>query len=141
MHKLLSIFLLFAAVVSLYSSLAAASQCDAGNGGITLPAGFCATVFADDLGVARDMAVNNNGDVYVELQSPHHGGGIVALRDTTGDGHADTVKYFGEMGGAGIGIHDGYLYFASNTEVVRYKLLPGRTSAGAISTGGGQRLS
>lgn len=100
-------------------------HCDLHNGGITLPAGFCATVFADDLGVARHMAVNNNGDVYVALQSPHHGGGIVALRDTTGDGHADTVKYFGETGGTGIGIHDGYLYFASNTEVVRYKLLPG----------------
>lgn len=101
-------------------------KCDPENGGITLPAGFCATVFADDLGVARHMVVNGNSDVYVALQSPHAGGGIVALRDSTGDGHADVVKYFGAESGTGIGIHGGYLYFASNTEVLRYKLLPGQ---------------
>ncbi|MEP6764605.1 MAG: hypothetical protein ABJB66_09860, partial [Gemmatimonadaceae bacterium] len=28
-------------------AILAAVKCDAGNGGITLPAGFCATVFAD----------------------------------------------------------------------------------------------
>ena len=100
-----------------------APQCDPNNGGIMLPAGFCATVFADDLGVARHMVVNSNGDVYVALQTMHDGGGIVALRDTTGDGHADVVKYLGAESGTGIGIHDGYLYFASNTEILRYKLL------------------
>ena len=31
--------------------------CAADNGGITLPPGFCATVFADNLGHARQMAV------------------------------------------------------------------------------------
>jgi len=124
MYRLLSILLLVAAALPIYPVLAAPSQCDAGNGGITLPAGFCATVFADDLGVARHIAVNSNGDVYVALQSLHHGGGIVALRDTTGDGHADVVRYFGTASGTGIGIHNGYLYFASNAEVLRYKLLP-----------------
>jgi glucose/arabinose dehydrogenase len=103
-----------------------APQCDPNNGGITLPAGFCATVFADNLGVARHMAVASNGDVYVALQSLHDGAGIVVLRDSNGDGHADVVKYFGESGGTGIGIHDGYLYFATNTEILRYKLLPGQ---------------
>lgn len=103
-----------------------ALQCDLNNGGITLPAGFCATVFADDLGVARHMVISSNGDVYVALQSLHDGDGIVALRDTTGDGHANMVRYFGTKSGTGIGIHNGYLYFASNTEVLRYKLLPGQ---------------
>ncbi len=101
-------------------------QCDPNNGGISLPAGFCATVFADDLGVARHMVVNGNGDVYVALQSPHAGGGIVALRDSTGDGHADIIKYFGTESGTGISIHNGYLYFASDTEVLRYRLIPGQ---------------
>ena len=38
-------------------------RCDADNGGITLPAGFCAVVVADRLGAARHMAVTPNGDV------------------------------------------------------------------------------
>lgn len=104
---------------------AAAVPCDPDNGGITLPAGFCATVFADHLGVARHIAVSDNGDVYVALARPAHGGGIVALRDTTGSGHADRVKYFGAVHGTGIAIHRGYLYFATDTEVLRYRLVPG----------------
>jgi len=35
--------------------------------GITLPAGFCATVFADTLGAARHMTVAPNGDVFVAV--------------------------------------------------------------------------
>jgi len=35
--------------------------------GITLPPGFCATVFADSLGPARHMAVAPNGDVFVAI--------------------------------------------------------------------------
>ena len=46
--------------------------CDANNGGITLPSGFCAQVVADNLGVARQMAVARNGDLYVALMT---GGG------------------------------------------------------------------
>jgi glucose/arabinose dehydrogenase len=126
MYRMTFIPFLCVSLISLYPALADASQCDADNGGITLPAGFCAMVFADDLGVARHMVVNSNGDVYVALQSLHDGAGIVALRDTTGDGHADVVKYFGAKSGTGTGIHNGYLYFASNTEILRYRLLPGQ---------------
>ena len=46
-----------------------AAACPAGNGGITLPAGFCATVFADSVGHARHMAVAPNGVVYVNTWS------------------------------------------------------------------------
>ncbi|MGA9852496.1 MAG: PQQ-dependent sugar dehydrogenase [Gammaproteobacteria bacterium] len=124
MRVLLSIPLLSIALVVMWP-ITAAAQCDAGNGGITLPVGFCANVFADNLGTARHIVVNSNGDVYVALLKPAHGGGIVALRDTHGNGHADVVKYFGEYAGTGIGIHDGYLYFATTTEILRYKLRPG----------------
>src|SRR5579859_8022045 len=41
--------------------------CDPDNGGITLPAGFCALVAADGIGPARHIAVAPNGDVYVAL--------------------------------------------------------------------------
>ena len=43
--------------------------CDADNGGITLPAGFCATTFADHVGTARHIAVTSSGDVYVMLSA------------------------------------------------------------------------
>ena len=103
----------------------ARAACDQDIGGITLPPGFCATVFADNLGVARHIAVDADGDVYVSLEERSHFGGIAALRDTHGDGHADMIKYFGDAGGTGIGIHGGYLYFASTMEVVRYPLKAG----------------
>src|SRR3954471_23344431 len=70
--------------------------CDPDNGGITLPQGFCAAVVATDVGTARHMAVAANGDLYVATQSrggrgtPETGGGVVALRDTNGDGKFDT---------------------------------------------------
>jgi glucose/arabinose dehydrogenase len=35
--------------------------CAADNGGVTLPPGFCATVFADNLGHARQMAFGADG--------------------------------------------------------------------------------
>lgn len=104
---------------------AAPAHCSRDAGGITLAAGFCATVFADNLGVARHIAVAADGTVYVALQEPSRGGGIAVLRDTDGDGRADLVRYAGGEGGSGIGLHAGYLYFATDTAVLRYPLKPG----------------
>jgi glucose/arabinose dehydrogenase len=42
--------------------------CDNGNAGLTLPPGFCASVFADNLGRARHLTVVPNGDVYVNTR-------------------------------------------------------------------------
>lgn len=95
---------------------------DSANGGLKLPEGFNVVVVAEDLGKARHLVVRDNGDIYVALNSRKGGGGIAALRDTNNDGQADMIKYFGDYDGNGIGIHDGYLYFASDTSVVRYKL-------------------
>src|SRR5262245_47116131 len=76
-----------------------APGCAGDNGGITLPAGFCATVFADNIGHARHLVVAPNGVVYVNTWSglyyqndePPAGGFLVALHDTTGDGRADVI--------------------------------------------------
>ena len=46
-----------------------ADRCAADNGGITLPPGFCATVFADNLGHARHMAFGPDGVLYVNTWS------------------------------------------------------------------------
>src|SRR6516164_8071572 len=61
--------------------------CAKDDSGLKLPPGFCATVFADDIGHARHMVVAPNGVVYVNTWSgryygnkpPHSGGFLVAL--------------------------------------------------------------
>ncbi len=103
------------------------AACAPGNGGIALPEGFCAAVVADEVGRARHVAVAPNGDVYVALQGGRgRGGGVLALRDTTRDGVADVRERFGDRGGTGIAVHDGWLYFAPDDGVVRWRLQPGR---------------
>ena len=82
----------FALMMSAFaaSPASAAPECDPGNGGITLPKGFCALVAVDDIGAARHAVAAPNGDLYVALQAKGGGaGGVVALHDSKGDGHFD----------------------------------------------------
>lgn len=104
------------------SASSAPPKPDPDDGGIKLPAGFHALVFADALGPLRHVAVASNGDVYVKTSK----GGLIALRDTNGDGRADLKEPFGGGGGTGIAVLDGYLYHSSNSAVFRYKLTPGQ---------------
>jgi glucose/arabinose dehydrogenase len=96
------------------------------NEGLILPDKFRVTVVAESLGQGRHIVINTNGDIYISLQRLKNKKGIVALRDTNGDGKADIITYFGGFPGTGIGIHSGYLYFGSDTAIIRYKLLPGK---------------
>jgi glucose/arabinose dehydrogenase len=110
--------------------IASLPVCDDDNGGLTLPYGFCALVVAEEIGGARHLVVVPNGDVFVALRGSRRtgpSGGIAGLRDTDGDGKADTVVRFGEEygGGTGIALHDGYLYFAHDGGVVRAPLPAG----------------
>ena len=113
--------------------------CPRDDSGLKLPAGFCATIFADGIGHARHMVVAPNGVVYVNTWSgryygndtPHAGGFLVALRDTTGSGKADVNQRFGATvhsggaGGTGIGMYGGALYAESNDQIVRYTVQAG----------------
>jgi len=100
--------------------------CSAGNGGITLPAGFCAVVVVDHVGAARHLAVAPNGDLFVALESGRTSpGGILALRDTSGDGRADVRHNIGSEGGSGIALGKGALYFSTPTTVYRYAMRVG----------------
>lgn len=103
---------------------------DDDNGGLVLPGNFVAVVVADSVGRARHLAVSDNGDVYVKLRSPKPKG-IVGLRDTDNDGHADVQEVFGDYDdngayGTGMRIYNGYLYFSTAGEVYRQKLTPGK---------------
>ncbi|MGH8496312.1 MAG: PQQ-dependent sugar dehydrogenase [Gammaproteobacteria bacterium] len=95
-------------------------ECDPDNGGLELPAGFCALVVADDLGAARHLAVDGDGDIYVALRD--NDGGAIALRDTDGDGRADEIDRFYDREGTGILLHEDYLYFAPDDRVLRFRL-------------------
>ncbi len=104
--------------------------CDPDNGGLTLPAGFCAAVVADGIDNARHLAVAPNGDIYVAVRNqPKVPGGVVALRDANGDGRLEVRERFGDSGGTGIALRGGYLYMAGDTAVVRFPMKQGQLSA------------
>src|SRR4051812_23643112 len=107
---------------------AAAPACQPDNGGIKLPDGFCAVVAADALGPARHVAVAPNGDVYVAIQQNRSDtAGVVALRDTDGDGRLDQKEVITQAGGGtGVAIRNEYLYLATPTTVVRWKMTKGQ---------------
>ena len=100
-------------------------KCDPDNGGIRLSMGFCALVAADNLGAARHMVANRNGDLYVALMTsggrgqPQTGGGAVALRDANNDGKFEVVERFGSGSTTGIAIRNGYIYLAHPQEIGR----------------------
>ena len=103
---------------------------DADNAGLKLPAGFSALKVAENVGRARHLVVNNQGDVYVKLSGKVGDKGIKVLRDLNNDGRTEEVTGFGNYGGTGIAIHNGYLYASSDEEVFRYKL----NEKGAVET-------
>jgi glucose/arabinose dehydrogenase/mono/diheme cytochrome c family protein len=118
------------------SAAAAAPACGSDDTGIVLSAGFCATVFADNIGHARHLVVAPNGVVYVNTwsgryyknDSPPPGGFLVALQDTRGTGKADVSKRFGDgvaqgsAGGTGIQLYNGAIYAEVNDRIVKYSL-------------------
>jgi glucose/arabinose dehydrogenase len=130
-------------------SAAGSAKCSADNGGITLSPGFCATVFADNVGHARHLVVAADGTVYVNTWSgiyygnepPHAGGFLVALKDTNGDGRAEVNERFGDTaaqksaGGSGIALYKGALYAEQNDKIIRYAMTAGSlTPKGAPET-------
>jgi glucose/arabinose dehydrogenase/mono/diheme cytochrome c family protein len=75
--------------------------------------------------------------VYYGNDTPHAGGFLVALQDSSGKGRADVNRRFGETvqsggaGGTGIGLYRGALFAEINDKIVRYAL-----SAGSITPPG-----
>lgn len=127
-------------------SAAASKICPSDDSDLKLAPGFCATVFADRIGHARQLVVSPGGVVYVNTWSgtyynnaPTHAGGfLVALQDRAGSGRADVIERFGETeqtggkGGTGVGLYKGWLYAEINDRIVRYAM-----NAGEIVPKGG----
>lgn len=65
------------------------------------------------LAQAGRPVVSRSGDIYVATRNQENApGGVVALRDTNGDGRADVRETFGDSGGTGIQIYNGYVYMS-----------------------------
>ena len=117
-------------------------KCPESDSGLSLPSGFCATIFADKVGHARQLAVTPDGTVYVNTWSgvyygndtPHEGGFLVALKDTKGTGQADVNVRFGPTfaegahGGTGIWLYKNWLYAEIDDKIVRYELKNGEAA-------------
>jgi glucose/arabinose dehydrogenase len=84
-----------------------------------LPEGFCAVVVGTDLGRVRHLAVAPNGDVLAALSG--NTGGILVLRDTSGDGRADVHHRVAAPPGSGIALDGTRLFYAPNDRVLRWE--------------------
>jgi glucose/arabinose dehydrogenase len=91
---------------------------------IQVPAGFCATVFAESIGPVRHIVVRKNGDVIAAvLDQRRNPGGVIMLRDEDHDGHSDQDARFGDSGAHGLALAgDSTLYVSTATAVLRYHL-------------------
>lgn len=106
-------------------------SCAPDNAGLVLPAGFCATLFADAVGPVRNLTVLPNGDVIAERLR----GGPILLRDTTGAGVATLRSELSGSSGTGVAYADRRLYVAADDHVTRYQWTPGQltpTDAGEV---------
>jgi glucose/arabinose dehydrogenase len=115
-----------------WTAVPAAAQratCAPDNGGIGLPAGFCASIFADSLPAPRHLWVANNGDVYVSLSgrggrgSAPVPGGIVVLRDADKNGRAEVSKdVLRGFTTSEVVIFDNHLYTENGSAVFRFPM-------------------
>lgn len=104
---------------------------DPDDGGLALPPGFRAIIAADHLlahrgdggrgDALRFLTVAPDGDLYAKTAQ----GGILALRDSNGDGRFDEQHEFGKGGGTGIAYRDGWIYSSTNQAVYRYRRAAG----------------
>ena len=97
----------------------------------TVPEGFTVTLFADQLPMARFMALAPNGDVFLSRPVSRTAGVITVLRDSDKDGVADTQTTFasGLNRPFGLAFWKDYLYVGNNDSVVRFRYHAGQTVA------------
>jgi glucose/arabinose dehydrogenase len=97
------------------------APCPEGNAGLTLPAGFCASIFADSLRAPRHLAVAPNGDVFVAVMRDSNAAAVF-LRDSSRDGRADMRALIGRGSATGLVLDGRSLYVALNDAVLRYRV-------------------
>jgi len=126
--------LLAAALVPAGPAAAASGDCDPDDGGLALAEGWCAAVFASELGAVRNVAVAPDGSVYAARRDAGRPAGI-ALRDGDGDGRADESEAFGPAGPAhGVLADAGRVWLATDRRVLRFARGEGALAPGGEAT-------
>jgi glucose/arabinose dehydrogenase len=93
------------------------------NAGLRLPAGFSATLFANNIGSSRHISITKSGIVFAKLNSPNkEGKAIVRLEDANKDGVAEKISGWGNYGGTGIYVREKQLYASSDQGIFMYQL-------------------
>ncbi|HCK81830.1 MAG TPA: sorbosone dehydrogenase family protein [Candidatus Competibacter sp.] len=92
---------------------------------IRLPPGFTVSVFADRVPNARVMVLGERGTLFVSTRDE---GEVYALRDTDGDGRAETRRTIASHLNMpnGIAFRDGALYVAAVDRILRYDAIESR---------------
>ncbi|EKE83692.1 PQQ-dependent sugar dehydrogenase [Idiomarina xiamenensis] len=87
---------------------------------LTLPDGFAIEVYVDDVENARQMALGNNGTLFIGTRDK---GDVYAVLDTDGDGKPDRKRVIGSelYMPSGLTYHDGDLYVAEVNQIRRYE--------------------
>jgi len=86
---------------------------------IRLPAGFSISLFSGDVPGARSLALGERGTLFVGTRDT---GTVYALRDADGDGRAEAKRVIarGLDQPNGVAFHDGSLYVAEVSRVIRF---------------------
>lgn len=121
----------------------AASAACVADPALTLPAGFCAQVFAQGLGHVRHLALSADGTLYANSQSGYEdtdkAAGLIILRDKDGDGRAEQIlrPIAGQQGGTGVALYKGAVYLENGARIMRHALdasgLPAATGEEVIT--------
>ena len=96
--------------------------------GLRLPPGFQVAVYAHGLPTVANMAYADDGVLMASLPGK---GAVVALPDPGGSGQAQKAIVFaqGLTYPSGLAFHDGYLYVAEASQIVRFQYTTGQLSA------------
>jgi glucose/arabinose dehydrogenase len=97
----------------------------AADAGITVPAGFTASVAQEGLGAGRHLVIAPSGVVYLASRK-----GLVAMRDGDGDGTLDKTEPFGDVKGTEVRLYKDWLYVSDDVGVYRYPLKKGELAPG-----------
>ena len=118
--------------------VSASAQSSCGTAGLTLPAGFCATLVADSLPAPRQMDVAPNGDLFVALRgrpardsTPRVPGGVMVLRF---QGDRAIRARFGDFSASTVRLVGNHLYTETGTAILRFGWNPGTQSVTAPDT-------
>ncbi len=95
---------------------------------IKLPDGFSIEVYADAVPNAREMALGDQGTLFVGSRSA---GNVYAVVDTDGDGRADVTHVIARKLNfpSGVAFHDGALYVGEIDRVLRYDKIESQLDA------------